>query len=221
MTDERIQRIAVNPGYMDYMQFKLQENLAATQTWVQKAPNAQLPTVAELLSYPTAPTSTVRSLESILGLPEAHVVQSSLEVILNAAEADTPAAVQLLLSPDPPKRLHGPVKPTQGPFQPVSGGGGGFWPVPENITTAIDSGLESVLTGGQFLELIKSGRYPWWWGPMRGLKDVSYMLTLELREFQKSSWLPQVTKELATTNISAAMSYVREQRARGGEKIAL
>ncbi|MFJ2751223.1 hypothetical protein [Streptomyces sp. NPDC087297] len=68
-------------------------------------------------------------------------------------------------------------------------------------------------------------KYPWFWGPINGLKDVEYMLSVTLDVYMKSRWLPDYTKGLAAGNISEAMNWVREQRARqaatsGGEPVA-
>lgn len=186
-----MQRITIDPGWADHLLWQNQQNNLAAQQWLRDTPPAYLPTVAELVAYRDDPAAAMTQLSEALGLEPSIQVQSTIEQLFNASE--TTAPVQR-------RNLYLQV-------------------VPDNMQSAIDAGFESVLTGAGFLDMIKTARYPAWWGPIRGLRDVSHMLGVELDAFQRSTWLPSVTKNLAAANISAAMTWVREQRARGGEVI--
>ena len=79
-------------------------------------------------------------------------------------------------------------------------------------------GAKSMLTAQSYLQWIKMGTYPWFWGPIRGLGDVQYMLEVTMRLYADAKYLAPAIKAAAQYNLSAAWAWVREEQARAAQR---
>lgn len=83
----------------------------------------------------------------------------------------------------------------------------------ERLVGVMNDAFKAQLTAAAYLNWVRMAQYPWWWGPVSGgLEQVEALLANDLRVYQES-WLPPETKQIAASNISQAMNWVREQRA--------
>ena len=111
------------------------------------------------------------------------------------------------------------------PMQTKTGPGWGTRPAPDPIADglrnrltqgigdAAGAGIEALYTASSYLNWVKTARYPWFWGPIRGLADVEHMLNATHHAYMSARHLTPYTKQLASDNLSKAMLWVREQRA--------
>lgn len=183
------------------------------------------PSLADRVTLP--PTAADRDrdfLRKVAPAAEAAANQRAIDVLTRAAGTTagpvaptlapaTPFHPELRPGAPRPARMQLPMQAGQGQPKPdpiadhLRGDGLG------RIGVTVDDAMTQSLTGAMYLQWVRMARYPWWWGPITGgLAQVEQMLARDNADFQ-ASWLPAVTKSIFSENISAAMNWVREQRA--------
>jgi hypothetical protein len=191
-------------------------------TEIAATPPTFTPSTVDLLTLPPSPEQRNQQLWEKLAPQQAAADKTKAFDTLAQAGWLRPSAPPRASTPfrssgtAPPSLT--PSRGMQLPSAPVSGGGG---PSTAAATAAYGDSVggvvleawEAYYTGANYLDWVRMGQYPWWWGPITGgLSQVGQRLAFDWSHMQKSK-LPAYTKSIFTANISRAMTWVREQQA--------
>jgi hypothetical protein len=216
-------------------QLALLRNEALNAQLASTPPPTFTPSVADLVALEPTPEQRMNTLWEKLN-PEAAARERAAALDLLARATGQPPRA----SPTPPSGpslTETPFRPQEAPEQRMQLAlgptvvGGGEWKKgqgrpqaqpwvdktlrgsgADKLASLVQDAMKASLTAAGYPQWVRMADYPWWWGPVTGLEQVEQRLVSDLAVFQ-DSWLPDVTKQLATENISRAMNWVREQRA--------